>query len=445
MAPYYIDPGRCFEVPFFIPLPDRNAMAVRLASIRLIMRNARERQSLSCAEHRRKISTRPTQYRDKAKSIMNCGRLKRFVGNLNEHYFDHLDFHDCLNRISPLTIQVPSLCSPLSPPPPCLFGPPRQHDFNAIIRSNLSWSQFAAPAPAGWREQFLHERNWELGVEHRAWNVYSEEERKAEYAALQSQRRHLEVCLQTDTKTPPPLQRKLPIPLPSTTLSPLLPYGRSVQLKCDGEEYNMFLPTNAQRRYPIEHPKSRPPLACHSSRQRPSLHVVIPGTEHFKAWLTGGGRLCYSPLSAIGTDAPYPSVLLNANHVRAYLDAMHGPHKIIPGPESLQLAYPQSPRQQFFPSKLVIEISAERMSSRHVAHHNAQKSPFSCPSGSVVLFPNPSMAPPSAASKLHIHQPQPMYPLKRKASQDTTAVSNGFPKKPRLQIFTSAINPQYEY
>ena len=122
MTPYYIDPERCLEVPFFIPLPDRDAMAIRLASIRLIMRNARERQSLSCAEHRRKLSTRPTRYRDKAKAIMDCGRLKRFVGNLNKHYFDYLEFHkECSNHISPLSIQVPPLCSPLSPPPPCLL------------------------------------------------------------------------------------------------------------------------------------------------------------------------------------------------------------------------------------------------------------------------------------------------------------------------------------
>jgi hypothetical protein len=122
MAPYYIDPGRCFEVPFRIPLPDKDAMAARLASIRLIMRNARERQSLTCAEHRRKRATRFTRYRDKAKAIMECGKLKPFVGNLTEHYFDYVEFHqECLNDISPLTIQVPSLGSPLSPPPPCLL------------------------------------------------------------------------------------------------------------------------------------------------------------------------------------------------------------------------------------------------------------------------------------------------------------------------------------
>jgi len=122
MTSYYIDPERCFEVPFRIPLPDKHKMATRLANIRLIMENARERQSHSCAEHRRRLTTRPTKYRDKAKAIMNCGRLKRFVGDLAKRYFDYLDFHqECLYDMSPLTIQIPALCSPLSPPSPCLL------------------------------------------------------------------------------------------------------------------------------------------------------------------------------------------------------------------------------------------------------------------------------------------------------------------------------------
>jgi hypothetical protein len=122
MTSYYIDPERCFEVPFRIPLPDRDSMALRLANILIIVRNARERQSRSCAEHRRKLSIRTTRYRDKAKAIMECGPLRRFVGNLTQHYFDYLEFHrEHLNDMSPLTIQVPSLCSPLSPAPPCLL------------------------------------------------------------------------------------------------------------------------------------------------------------------------------------------------------------------------------------------------------------------------------------------------------------------------------------
>jgi hypothetical protein len=97
-------------------------------------------------------------------------------------------------------------------------GPPGQGDFNELVRSNLSWSQFAAPVPAGWRERFLQDRRWELDVERRALDEYSDDERKAEYAALESQRRRLGIILQMESNGPPPLQRKCPIPLP---LSPL--------------------------------------------------------------------------------------------------------------------------------------------------------------------------------------------------------------------------------
>ncbi|KAH9982050.1 hypothetical protein BGW80DRAFT_1453007 [Lactifluus volemus] len=413
MAAYYIDPERCFEVPFRIPLPDRDSMALRLANILIIVRNARERQSRSCAEHRQKLSTRTTRYRDKAKAIMECGPLRCFVGNLTQHYFDYLEFHrEHLNDMSPLTIQVPSLCSPLSPAPPYLFGPPRQGDYNAIIRSNLSWSQFAAPAPAGWREQFLQQRQWELQVEYRAWNVYSEEEREDEYAALESQRRRLEFCLRTDMKTPPPLQRKLPIPLPPITLSPLpntSPFDKSECLKYDHREYFNTPPSIVQGQLPVQHLRQKSPLALNPSRQRPSLHVVIPGADHFKPWLTSG-LLCYSPLSAIESDVPHPSILLNANDVRAYLNAIHGPHNVVPEPESLQLAYPQSLRQQLFPDKLVAEISAEQMSSRHMVHLSPRKSLFAS-------FPDSFIEP----SKMYIHQPRPMYALKRQASSNSFA------------------------
>ena len=125
MPSYYIDPERCFEVPFPIPLPNKEKMATRLANIHLITKSARERQSTSNAEHRRKLSTRPTKYREKAKAIMECGRLKRFVGNLTERYFDYLNFHQGrLNELSPLIITVPPLCSPLSAPSPCLLYVP---------------------------------------------------------------------------------------------------------------------------------------------------------------------------------------------------------------------------------------------------------------------------------------------------------------------------------
>ena len=126
MTSYYIDPERCFEVPFRIPLPDKEKMATRLANISLITKHARERQSVFNAEHRRNLSTRPTKYREKVKAIMECGRLKRFVGNLTERYFDYLNFHQesLHNKLSPLVITVPPLCPPLSAPSPCLLYVP---------------------------------------------------------------------------------------------------------------------------------------------------------------------------------------------------------------------------------------------------------------------------------------------------------------------------------
>jgi hypothetical protein len=117
MTSYYIDPERCFEVPFRIPLPDKGTMAARLASIHLIMRDARERQSQFCAEHRRKLSSQPCRYRHKAKAMMDVGQLKSFVGNLARRYIDYLDFHqESPKKLSPLAIQIPSLCPSLSPP-----------------------------------------------------------------------------------------------------------------------------------------------------------------------------------------------------------------------------------------------------------------------------------------------------------------------------------------
>jgi len=133
MTSYYIDPERCFEVPFRIPLPDKEKMATRLANIRLITKNARERQSVFNAEHRQTLSTRPTKYREKAKAIIQCGRLKRFVGNLTERYFDYLNFHqESLNELSPLVITVPPLYLPLSAPSPCLLYVPLYSAHSAL-------------------------------------------------------------------------------------------------------------------------------------------------------------------------------------------------------------------------------------------------------------------------------------------------------------------------
>ncbi len=49
--------------------------------------------------------------------MMDGGRLKRFVGDLARRYIDYLDFHhESPKKLSPLAIQIPSLCPSLSPP-----------------------------------------------------------------------------------------------------------------------------------------------------------------------------------------------------------------------------------------------------------------------------------------------------------------------------------------
>ncbi|KAF8266632.1 hypothetical protein EI94DRAFT_165159 [Lactarius quietus] len=294
MTSYYIDPERCFEVPFRIPLPDKGTMAARLASIHLIMRDARERQSQFCAEYRQRLSSQPCRYRHKAKAMMEMGLLKSFVGNLARRYFDYLDFHqESPKELSPLAIQIPSLCPSLSPQLSHLFGPPRQDDFNSIIKSNLSWSQFAAPAPAGWREQFLHARRWEHDVEHRIMIEYSDSEREAEYAALEAQRRQLRACLRTEAETPPPLGRKHLIPLPLTTPSLLLlnapPGDEGARIGSEAVT-DVGLSTIDDTRSNLE----RSTLSFHPSPRRPSLRIVIPGSDDHEPWL--GGPIFGSPL-----------------------------------------------------------------------------------------------------------------------------------------------------
>jgi len=392
----------------------------------MIIQHARDRQSLSNAEHRRTHPTRPGKYRDRAKAIIECGRLKRFVGDLTGQYLDYVKFHqEGLNDRSPLAIQVPALCSPLSPPQPYLFCPPRQGDFDELIRINLSWSQFAGPVPAGWRERFLQDRRWERSVERRAKEEYSHEERKAELAALESQRSHLGVFLQMESNTPPRLQRKRPIPLPLSTPSPLV--------------FNV-----SHCKVGAESKDEESSFSCQPSR-RPSLHVTIPGTERCLPWLDGS--VCDSPLSGINLDIPPPSVLLNASAIRAYLDSVHGPHNISSQPQSPELAHPQppqlvcpqSPLQKLIPSKLVIEISAERMHEGDTKRHNNRKSSFATASKELSdPYTTPS---PSTLPKLHIQEPPPISALKRQASQDDFVTTNGRLKKPRLAILTPATTP----
>ncbi|KAH9170987.1 hypothetical protein EDB89DRAFT_1974486 [Lactarius sanguifluus] len=453
MTSYYIDPERCFEVPFCIPLPDKGIMAARLASIQLIMRDAREGQSQFCAEHRRTLSSQPSQYRYIAKAMMDGGRLKRFVGNLARRYIDYLDFHqESPKKLSPLAIQIPSLCPSLSPPLSYLFGPPRKDDFNSIIKNNLSWSQFAAPAPAGWREQFLYERRWEREVEHRILNEYSDSEREAEYAALESLRRQLRTCLRTGAETPPPLERKRPIPLPLSTpplsSSNAPPCNESAHIKSeavadsglstvDGKR-SAFLASEAQinkgtvrQQLPTEHTGQRLSLSARPSHRRPALQIVIPGSDRHEPWLNG--PICSSPLS--GVDVSSPSVLLDAHAVREYLDLVHGPHPLLPGPASPRLCYPSPPLPPS-PCKLATDNPAEQMSLNYLTHPGARTI---LPTSFLSVSTKQNSEPRSGALRLlpstwpgsHIYQPQPIHASKRRASLGIAAFG-GTSKRPRL-------------
>lgn len=115
-------------------------------------------------------------------------------------------------------------------------------------------------------------------------------------------------------------------------------------------------------------------------------------------------------------DIPLPSVLLNADAVRAYLDGVHGPHLKLPRHEPPQEAYPQSPRQQLIPFKWVMETSAQQVSVEDMKYYDTREASFVSQS---------NMArPPSSALITHINQPRPLYALKRRASQSSSVVSN---------------------
>ena len=213
-------------------------------------------------------------------------------------------------------LQCPS-CSVITPS----SGPPRRGDFNEVINSNLSWSQFAAPVPAGWRERFLQDRRWERHIEHRAFYEYSDKEREVEHTALERQRRQLGAFLQIISNSPPPLQRKCPIPLPLATPAPLLldvlpseeskPLKRESSLTCNlpsGNsdlvpslpkissqiEINSTVPPSVRQQLPSEQPTQHPLQSCQLLRRRPLLHVTIPETERAIPWLDR--HLCDSPL-----------------------------------------------------------------------------------------------------------------------------------------------------
>jgi hypothetical protein len=204
-------------------------------------------------------------------------------------------------------------------------GPPRQDDYNEVIRSNLSWSQFAAPVPAGWRERFIQERLWDCHIEHRAFEEFSNEERDAEHTALDFQRRQLGVFLQKTSNSPPPLLRKRFVPLPLATPTPLslsaLPSEEGDPLKCDSWatcnlpsrnsadlisspsripsriEIDRMTTSSVRQQPPSEHTTRKPSHSYQLSRRRPSLHVSIPDTDRFRPWLDG--HVCDSPLVCI--------------------------------------------------------------------------------------------------------------------------------------------------
>lgn len=154
-------------------------------------------------------------------------------------------------------------------------------------------------------------------MEHRILNEYSDSEREAEYAALESQRRQLRACLRVEAESPPPLERKL-IPLPLIT-PPFLslntpPGSEGARIKPEAVVDSELLTTDdtrspflasegrickvaVHRQLSIEHTRQRSPLSSHPLLRRPSLRIVIPGSSHQDPWL--GGPLFGSPLVCI--------------------------------------------------------------------------------------------------------------------------------------------------
>jgi hypothetical protein len=116
-------------------------------------------------------------------------------------------------------------------------------------------------------------------------------------------------------------------------------------------------------------------------------------------------------------DIPPPSVLLNADAVRAYLDSVDDPHLELPQDEPFQEAYP---RQQLTPSKWVMGTSAQRMSVEDVKYYDTREAPLV-----VVADVQSSMARSRTSTpRTHTNRPRPLYNLKRRASQSIGASSN---------------------
>lgn len=171
-------------------------------------------------------------------------------------------------------------------------------------------------------------------MEHRILNVYTANEREAEYAALESQRRQLRACLQTEAETPPPLERKHSIPLPLTT-PPIFPLNaqpgdEGAQIKPEAVAYSglstidgtrsSFLAPEAQisksavrQQRPTEYKSQNSPISFRSSHRRPSLHIVVPGSDHHSPWFSR--PICSSPLVRFSDMPPLLYSLLTLRSV----------------------------------------------------------------------------------------------------------------------------------
>ena len=119
-------------------------------------------------------------------------------------------------------------------------------------------------------------------------------------------------------------------------------------------------------------------------------------------------------------DIPLPSVLLNADAVRAYLDSVHEPHLELSQHNPPQEADLQSPRQQLISSKWVMETSAQRMSVKNMINYDTREAPLV-----IVADVQSNMERlRSSTPRTHTNRPQSLYPLKRRASQSRIVASN---------------------
>ena len=159
-------------------------------------------------------------------------------------------------------------------------------------------------------------------MERRILDEYSDSEREAEYAALESQRRQLRACLRTEAESPPSLKQKHIISLPLTTPpffslnDPLGDEGALINSDAVADSKlstidNTRFPflasearineATARQQLPTEQTRQKSPLSLRPPLRRPSLRIVIPGSNHHLPWLDG--PLFCSPLVCI-SDIP---------------------------------------------------------------------------------------------------------------------------------------------